>query len=221
MNTEDVAGATFGLSNEGWFDPWSFLVAMKKKCVSMGVDFLDGHATAFDLDDHKAIKKIHLESRDINDVLKVYRQTISADRFVNAAGCWSSKVLEACGNFDYPVKARKRSIFVFHCPHEDTWKGDKKVPFIVDHSGVYVRREGNGGHFICGVSPAAEDDHDCESVEELQTPSHELFDDVIWPAIANRVKQFEDIKLVNSWAGFYDYNTFDQVRKLFLWARIL
>ena len=39
---------------------------------------------------------------------------------------------------------------------------------------------------------------------------HSLWEDQIWPIIAARIPQFEAIKLVNSWAGHYAYNTLDQ-----------
>ena len=32
----------------------------------------------------------------------------------------------------------------------------------------------------------------------------------IWPILANRIPDFERIKLVNAWAGHYAFNTFDQ-----------
>jgi hypothetical protein len=31
-----------------------------------------------------------------------------------------------------------------------------------------------------------------------------------WPIVATRIPQFEAIKLMNSWAGHYAFNTFDQ-----------
>ena len=39
---------------------------------------------------------------------------------------------------------------------------------------------------------------------------HAEFEDEIWPVLAERVPAFEAIKVVNSWAGHYDYCTLDQ-----------
>ena len=32
----------------------------------------------------------------------------------------------------------------------------------------------------------------------------------MWPRLAARVPAFESVKVVNAWAGYYDYNTLDQ-----------
>lgn len=101
-------------------------------------------------------------------------------------------------------------MFVFHCPHEEIWKGPFASPLVVDTTGVYFRREGSGGQFVCGVSPEEADDVDGQSDQELDFPDHELFENVIWPTIASRVPHFESIKVLNAWAGWYEYNTFDQ-----------
>ncbi|MEM9473584.1 MAG: FAD-binding oxidoreductase, partial [Pseudomonadota bacterium] len=39
---------------------------------------------------------------------------------------------------------------------------------------------------------------------------HSIWEEKAWPAIANRIPQFEAIKLVNSWVGHYAFNTLDQ-----------
>ncbi|UYV74390.1 FOXRED1 [Cordylochernes scorpioides] len=39
---------------------------------------------------------------------------------------------------------------------------------------------------------------------------YKFFDDRVWPILANRVPSFNSLKLKSAWAGFYDYNYFDQ-----------
>ena len=39
---------------------------------------------------------------------------------------------------------------------------------------------------------------------------HSLWESKFWPAVANRIPQFEAIKLINSWVGHYAYNLLDQ-----------
>jgi len=73
---------------------------------------------------------------------------------------------------------------------------------------VYFRPEGVEGQFLVGVSP--EDDPDCHSDDALNSPDFRLFDEIIWPVLSQRVPAFEQLKMVSSWAGFYDYNTLDQ-----------
>ena len=42
------------------------------------------------------------------------------------------------------------------------------------------------------------------------TPNYTEFDDIIWPALANRSSYFEAIKVRNYWAGHYAYSVLDQ-----------
>ena len=39
---------------------------------------------------------------------------------------------------------------------------------------------------------------------------HSQWDELVWPVIAERVPAFAAVKVVNAWAGYYEYNTFDQ-----------
>jgi hypothetical protein len=36
---------------------------------------------------------------------------------------------------------------------------------------------------------------------------HHLFENVIWPTLAERVPAFNELKVTGFWAGFYDVNT--------------
>ncbi|KAF4322963.1 hypothetical protein G195_004030 [Phytophthora kernoviae 00238/432] len=210
INTDGVAQGVLGMKNQGWFDPWAFLNAMKRKSMDLGVDVLEGEVKHFDLGGQNQIEKVHIEMKNSPECEDLRYNSVRAGSVVNAAGCWSAKLLEACGSFDYPVKPRKRSMFAFHCPVDEIWKGPAATPLVIDPNGVYFRREGSGGRFVCGWSPEAENDYDGQTVEELDNPDHDHFDEQIWPTIAHRVKDFEALKVLSAWAGYYDYNTLDQ-----------
>jgi len=77
-------------------------------------------------------------------------------------------------------------------------------PLVIDPSGVWFRPEGRG--FIAGCPPRGDDVDDAP----LEAIDHGLFDEVIWPALAHRVPAFEAARLNSAWAGYYEYNTFDQ-----------
>jgi glycine/D-amino acid oxidase-like deaminating enzyme len=77
-------------------------------------------------------------------------------------------------------------------------------PLVIDPSGFWVRTEGR--HFIAGAPPRPDDDRDDLPLE----PDHSLFEEVIWPALAARIPAFEELRVVNAWAGYYEMNTIDQ-----------
>ena len=98
-------------------------------------------------------------------------------------------------------------IFMFYCPDGP----HDQCPMLIDTSGIYVRPEGRSSNYICGMSPPeTEDDPNCHPDEDELVVDHELFDEVIWPALAERVPAFERLQVKSYWAGFYEYNTFDQ-----------
>lgn len=104
VNAEGVEAAVLGMKDQGWFDPWAYLCAMRAKCVDLGVHVLDGEVKHFDLGAQNKIEKVHFEKKD-KDGNPTF-DTVAAGRVVNAAGAWASKLLEACGSHDYPVRPR-------------------------------------------------------------------------------------------------------------------
>ncbi|OQR90414.1 FAD-dependent oxidoreductase domain-containing protein [Achlya hypogyna] len=202
IDTTDVVAGALGLRDEGWFDPWAYLTGLKRKCSHLGVEFIEGElAGAMKVTD-RAIHELAVRTTEGKTVELV------PGHVVNASGAWAHNTAVAAGVHDLPIRARKRTVFVFQCPEAAKWTGKACSPLVVDPSGVYFRPEGCSGQFICGVSPDEADDKDCNGDDPL-VPDYALFDDVIWPTIAARVPAFEAIKMVNAWAGFYDYNTFD------------
>lgn len=187
LNTSDLAGGSFGPVNEGWTDPYSLLQAFKRKARAQGVTYLNDTATGL-VHDGKRVNEIHLASGE----------KIACGQAINAAGI-KGRIIAAMAGIDLPVKPRKRFIYVFDCRDEI-----EKVPLTIDPTGVWFRPESS--QFICGVSPEEAEDPDAEDFEL----DYRLFEELIWPTLAERVPAFEAIKLVRAWAGHYDYNTFDQ-----------
>ncbi|CAK4080853.1 unnamed protein product [Aphanomyces euteiches] len=202
LDTTGVAMGTLGVKDEGWFDPWAYLTGLKKKNISMGVEYIEGTVAESMEKRGQVIDSVKVATSS-GDVIE-----IQPGHVVNASGAWAHGTAQLAGIHDLPIRARKRTIFVFQCPEAQPWTGDAASPLVVDPSGVYFRQEGAPGQFICGVSPAEADDPDCDGDDPFQ-PDYALFDDVIWPTIAERVPAFNGIKMINAWAGFYDYNTFD------------
>ncbi len=102
-----------------------------------------------------------------------------------------------------PVEPRKRYVYCVHAPEGP----GLNCPLVIDPSGTYFRREGYGGHYLCGRSPLNREME--PSIDNLDV-DHDFFEEHVWPKIANRVDAFNNIKLHSAWAGYYDYNFWDQ-----------
>jgi sarcosine oxidase len=187
LNTSDLAGGTFGPVNEGWLDPYSLLQAFRRKARSLGVTYLHDEVVGLDAD-KRQVKSVTLRSGT----------TIACGTAIMTAGIQAATIVGWAG-IDLPVRPRKRFVYVFDCKDDI-----HTAPLTIDPSGVWFRPEGSG--FICGVSPAEDQDPDCTDYELEYT----LYEELIWPILAERVPAFEAIKMSRAWAGHYDYNTLDQ-----------
>jgi glycine/D-amino acid oxidase-like deaminating enzyme len=185
LNVDGLAAGSLGLAGEGWFDGYSLLQAFKRKARSLGATYITDTVTGIDRAGGRVI-----------GVTLADGSRIGCGTLVNAAGPQAGKVAALAG-IDLPVEGRKRCVFVFDC--RQTLGG---CPLVIDPSGVWFRPEGN--LFICGAPPTGED----PDTEDL-TVDHGLFDEMMWPALAERVPAFESLKVVNSWAGHYEMNTVD------------
>ncbi|XP_029429080.1 FAD-dependent oxidoreductase domain-containing protein 1 isoform X2 [Rhinatrema bivittatum] len=219
INTDGVALASYGLENEGWFDPWMLLNAFRRKALSMGVYQTHGDVAGFQFFTRdmvtstgepvtfKRIKVINVQTPN-----SLEYQPVECSLVVNAAGAWSGKVAEMAtiGNgppdtlagIKVPVEPKKRYVYVFHCPGGP----GLDCPLLIDNTGAYFRREGIGGNYIGGLSPTEEEEPDISDLEV----DYDFFQQKLWPKLAQRVTAFESLKVKGGWAGYYDYNTFDQ-----------
>ncbi|XP_029030297.1 FAD-dependent oxidoreductase domain-containing protein 1 [Betta splendens] len=219
VNTDDVALASYGLENEGWFDPWTLLNAFKRKAISMGVIQCFGEVTDFKYTvnvlkspDGEFLGCRRIKSVKVQMPNSLEYQPVQCAIVVNAAGAFSAKLTEMLGigsgpkgsisDIPLPVEPRKRFVYVVHCPDGPGLDS----PMLIDYSGIYFRREGLGGNYIAGASPVEAEEPDTSNLEV----DHQFFEDKVWPSLAHRVPAFENLKVTGAWAGYYDYNTLDQ-----------
>ena len=188
--TEGIAAGCFGLSGEGWVDPYMFAALFRKAATARGVELI-----------HDEVTGVTRDGDRITGVTLASGETIACGTLVNAAGTGAGK-LAAMAGIELPVGPRKRYVYVLDCPAAS--EALHKAPLTVIPGGAYFRPEGR--NFLAGLSP-----------EEHQEPDnldwevdHAWFEDNIWPALAERVPLFEAIKVISAWVGHYDYNALDQ-----------
>jgi FAD-dependent oxidoreductase domain-containing protein 1 len=187
MNVEGIAGASLGLSDEGWFDAYALLQAFRRKARSLGVSYETGTVVGIDRDGDR-VTGVRLDDG----------RRIAADWVVNAAGPRAADVATMAG-VELPVRPRKRFVYHFDCR---TPIGP--APLTINPSGVYFRPEGPA--WIGGYSPrAGEPDPDTLDLEVDRS----RFEEVVWPELATRVPAFESLRLLDAWAGHYAVNTLD------------
>ena len=182
MSEIGVALASHGTANEGWFDGPALMAAFRRKARELGAEYVADEVVGL------APNAVTLRSGG----------RIEAGTIVLAAGPWSGEVAATAG-IALPVEPRRRSVFVFDCRERLPL-----LPLTIDPSGVWFRPEGR--FYLGGTTPADGNDPPGAPLEV----QHQEWDDMVWPVLAERVPAFEAAKVVQSWAGYYEYNTFDQ-----------
>lgn len=202
LNLDDIGLGSLGVTGEGWFDPHGLLTAFRKKAESDGVTYLKGTAVGFEVQGQR-LAAVNAEDEGV-------QRTLKAGVFINCAGAWAKQVAALAG-CSIPVDAKKRCLFVVDTPQsEERQRFWSTSPFIIDPSGVFIRPE-TSGKFICGFSRIDEDkDHECAGLpHEIENADYSIFQDIIWPTLANRVPMLEAMRVIHSWAGFYEVCTLD------------
>jgi sarcosine oxidase len=187
IHADDLAGASLGLADEGWFDAYALLQGFRRRARSLGVTELAGEVTGLEVDGDRSMA-----------VRLADGSRIDAGWVVNAAGPRAAEVAAMAG-VSLPVHPRKRFVYHFDAP-----VGLGAAPLTVDPSGIYFRPEGPA--YLTGYSPIG-DDPDPDTLDLVVDRSR--FESHVWPALAHRVPAFERVRLLDAWAGHYEVNTLD------------
>jgi FAD-dependent oxidoreductase domain-containing protein 1 len=187
LDTTGLALGSLGLEGEGWFDGYGLLQLFRRRATAAGAHYLTDEAIGLKAKGSRIVA-VRLAAGD----------TLPCDVLVNAAGPWAAAVAAWAG-IDLPVRPRRRSVYVVDCRERPA-----RFPLTIDPSGLWFRPE--GAYTICGMPASPEADPDEPPLEV----DYDRFEPELWPALARRVPAFAAVKLVGAWAGYYDYNVFDQ-----------
>jgi FAD-dependent oxidoreductase domain-containing protein 1 len=183
IRTADLGPAILS-PRDGWLDPHAFLHGMLSRGRRLGAAIVIDRVVAFETA-RKRVIAIRLESG-----VRLY-----GDAFVNVAGVWGPALSAQIG-LRLPVEPMRR--FDHYVKTTADFSG---YPFIKDPAGLAVRPEGQG-------LTAALVDFEAPSGFNLDIDkSH--FENVVWPALVDRIPATDRLKLVSTWAGLYDQNRLD------------
>ena len=189
-NLDDIIGGNHNLIDEGYFDGGTIFDWWKRSAREHGAEYVTNEVVAMTKNAAGTkVESVTLESGEV----------INCGKVVNASGPRAS-LTAAMAGIEIPVEPRKRYTFIF----EAEKPLDRDLPLTIDPSGVHMRTDGQ--YYLAGCPPYEDPavDHD-DFVQD-----HSSWEEKVWPVLATRVPQFEAIKLRNSWAGHYSFNTLDQ-----------
>ena len=187
---DDIIAGNHNLIDEGYFDGNTMFDWWKRSARERGVEYVANEVVSMQRNEQGTrVQSVTLKSGE----------RINCGTVVNASGPRAALTSGMAG-IDIPVEPRKRYTFIFDAEEPL----DRDLPLTIDPSGVHFRTDGQ--YYMAGCPP----DDDPGVAPDDFVADHSLWEEKVWPTIAHRVPQFEAIKLINSWAGHYAFNTFDQ-----------
>ena len=187
---DDILAANHNTHDEGYFDGGTMFDWFKRMARRNGVEYIHDEVVAMTKSsDGTAITSVSLKSGS----------TVGCSTVVNASGPRALATAQMAG-LSLPVEPRKRYTFIF-----DAAKPlDRDLPLTIDPSGVHFRTDGK--YYMAGCPP---EDDPAVAYDDFGF-DHGLWENKVWPAVAARVPQLDQVKVINEWVGHYAYNVLDQ-----------
>ncbi len=187
---DDILAANHNLVDEGYFDGGTIFDWFRRKARRGGVEYIHDTVVAMTKSPNgKVVESVTLQSGTV----------VNCGTVVNASGPRALATAQMAG-LTLPVEPRKRYTFIFDAAHPL----DRDLPLTIDPSGVHMRTDGK--YYMAGCPP---DDDPGVAYDDFGF-DHSLWENKVWPAVANRVPQLDQVKVINEWVGHYAYNTLDQ-----------
>jgi len=188
--TDDIVVGSHNLVDEGYFDGNTLFDWWKRSAREKGAEYVSNEVVSM---------ATNANGTRVETVQLASGENIACGTVINASGPRAVLTSRMVG-IEIPVEPRKRYTYIFDAEQPL----DRDLPLTIDPSGVHMRSDGQ--FYLAGCPP--EDDRPVDYDDF--TEDHDIWESKAWPAIASRIPQFEAIKLINSWAGHYAFNVFDQ-----------
>ena len=187
---DDIILGSHNRIDEGYFDGNTLFDWWKRSARENGVEYIANEVVA--------MNKNSIGNK-VESVILNTGEVIECNTVVNASGPRAVLTSRMAG-IEIPVEPRKRYTFIF----DAQYPLEIDLPLTIDPSGVHMRTD--GAYYMAGCPPDIDPAVDYDDFDQ----DFSLWEEKVWPAIANRIPQFEAIKLINSWVGHYAFNTLDQ-----------
>ncbi len=187
---DDIVAGSHNLIDEGYFDGNTLFDWWKRSAREKGAEYVANEVVDM---------KLNSDGSAVNSVILKSGESINCGKVINASGPRAVLTSRMAG-IELPVEPRKRYTFIFSAEQPL----DRDLPLTIDPTGVHMRTDGT--YYLAGCPPDVDPAVDYDDFVQ----DHSIWENKVWPIIANRIPQFEAIKLTNSWAGHYAFNTFDQ-----------
>ncbi|CUH39892.1 Sarcosine oxidase subunit beta [Jannaschia seosinensis] len=187
FDTDGIVLGSHGTRDEGYFDGTTMFDWWRRIAAERGVTYL-----------HDEVTGINTAGGRVRGVRLASGTRLEADIVVNAAGTRGAQIARMAG-LDLPVEPRKRYTWVFSAKTPLP----RDLPLTIDPNGFHVRTD--GALYMAGATPAEDPAVDPDDF----AGRWEIWEEVVWPAMATRIPAFEELRVEQSWVGHYDLNVFD------------
>lgn len=192
--TDDLGPAILS-HRDGWLAPSALLEGLMRRARRLGARTVRDRVVGFERRGRRVAGTV-LESGAV----------LRADHVVNVAGVWGPDLSAKLG-LHLPVDPMRR----FDHYVESTLPFSD-YPFIKDPKGLAIRPEGGG-------FTAALVDFSTPGGWDLSI-DRSWFEDVVWPALVERIPGAEELRLISTWSGHYDQNRLDGQMILDRWDEL-
>ncbi|XP_041978619.1 FAD-dependent oxidoreductase domain-containing protein 1 [Aricia agestis] len=211
IDTTDIKLGCISLEKEGSFNSSVLLKGLQRKCKDMGTTFVEAEVVGFEVVKQQDSLVEGVSPGELKRINSIKYRTKNDEEYnlkfavcVLAAGVETNNIAQLAsigtgeGLLEISLPLEKRQYKVYAINAKDKLKFD--TPYIMDTSGLWLRRNGLDNTFICSQIPALKKEGFTEQ---------ELYNNVLKPCLLNRLHGYTDADISVLSEEMYDSNTYD------------